>query len=775
MKEGALKRTDTGGWAHVICALYIPEVRFGNVSTMEPIILSSVPHEKFQKTCYLCEEHGRESKTSAGACMQCNKVGCRQAFHVTCAQAAKLLCEEQQGVSANTVKYVGYCSYHWNKKGKGDIVPRPNEKARSKAEGRNQPVQKPDITKRPSVIGTMKSSETPQQASSAKPKNRKPSTKASDGFVENSSGNEGASFSDPHHYMKTHKITSPLNTPSSRDHVIGFPGMVPNHFPFPHGHSKTESTGHTVNTMGIFPPKGDALAENKMHNDGWRAHPNPPSVVAVKKTDKHQETTVNGGKNSTHGETKNGSKGSTAGTISKKRKSAKSSGTDEEGKKKTKTSANHERKNSSNSFGSVGKGKMPVLPPSPFVSKSIPIVRDVEIPTKLEDFLEFQWKQGVEFLSHQPGYLDVASLLSCLHQLKHDNVKLEARLAELVKRRDHLLLVNSRLSKPFDQTSTTSGSKNSKNNEANVANNFKSPFLARTNQSGLVGKSTENAVSAVDVSKADKHDEFSKQPDPSVAQKQNEVGAAKKEHQRQKQFSENSSSIKENHQQHQQAPQQVEKRSPVKLDTPALSVDERISSPSRAGKGSGEGKNAAASNSSGAGENPPSRQSPKSRKSPQSGGGGKKSKVQEQLYQQEHQKLLQQQQHHIKQQQLNRQKFQPAHLLPLKQANQQFGQHFAHQNSQLAFFKLPGYNGSEQHAMHQSKPGQITSSPQQFNGQPLPRQFPNFVPYIEPAGIHNVRMQGYMPLYPVENPLNKAVEEKIESSGAAMEKTDRRN
>ena len=32
------------------------------------------------------------------------------------AQAAKLLCEEQQGVSANTVKYVGYCSYHWNKK-----------------------------------------------------------------------------------------------------------------------------------------------------------------------------------------------------------------------------------------------------------------------------------------------------------------------------------------------------------------------------------------------------------------------------------------------------------------------------------------------------------------------------------------------------------------------------------------------------------------------------------------------------------------------------------
>ena len=48
-KEGALKRTDTGSWAHVICALYIPEVRFGNVSTMEPIILGLVPQERYLK------------------------------------------------------------------------------------------------------------------------------------------------------------------------------------------------------------------------------------------------------------------------------------------------------------------------------------------------------------------------------------------------------------------------------------------------------------------------------------------------------------------------------------------------------------------------------------------------------------------------------------------------------------------------------------------------------------------------------------------------------
>lgn len=48
-KDGALKRTDSGGWAHVVCALYIPEVRFGNVTTMEPIVLQLIPQERFNK------------------------------------------------------------------------------------------------------------------------------------------------------------------------------------------------------------------------------------------------------------------------------------------------------------------------------------------------------------------------------------------------------------------------------------------------------------------------------------------------------------------------------------------------------------------------------------------------------------------------------------------------------------------------------------------------------------------------------------------------------
>ncbi|ROT78658.1 mixed-lineage leukemia protein [Penaeus vannamei] len=120
-KDGALKRTDSGGWAHVVCALYIPEVRFGNVTTMEPIMLQLIPQERFNKSCYICEESGKESRAIIGACMQCNKSGCKQHFHVTCAQSMGLLCEEA-GNYLDNVKYCGYCQYHFSKLRKGSHV-----------------------------------------------------------------------------------------------------------------------------------------------------------------------------------------------------------------------------------------------------------------------------------------------------------------------------------------------------------------------------------------------------------------------------------------------------------------------------------------------------------------------------------------------------------------------------------------------------------------------------------------------------------------------------
>lgn len=112
-KDGALKKTDRDGWAHVVCALYIPEVRFGNVATMEPILTSLIPPERFNKPCYICEQGDKGVKSTFGACMQCNKSGCKQTFHVTCAQMHGLLCEEA-GIQDN-VKYCGYCQHHYSK------------------------------------------------------------------------------------------------------------------------------------------------------------------------------------------------------------------------------------------------------------------------------------------------------------------------------------------------------------------------------------------------------------------------------------------------------------------------------------------------------------------------------------------------------------------------------------------------------------------------------------------------------------------------------------
>ncbi|KAK7118276.1 hypothetical protein R3I94_021941 [Phoxinus phoxinus] len=152
-KDGALKRTDNGGWAHVVCALYIPEVEFANVSTMEPIVLQSVPHERYNKTCYICEEQGRESKAASGACMTCNKHGCRQAFHVTCAQLAGLLCEEQ-GSDADNVKYCGYCKYHYSK-------------LKHKERDRHKPKHKKSLEMTPSLVpALMVSSEKSYNSSS---------------------------------------------------------------------------------------------------------------------------------------------------------------------------------------------------------------------------------------------------------------------------------------------------------------------------------------------------------------------------------------------------------------------------------------------------------------------------------------------------------------------------------------------------------------------------------------------------------------------------------
>ncbi|KAL1377811.1 hypothetical protein pipiens_016000 [Culex pipiens pipiens] len=71
-------------------------------------------------------------------------------------------------------------------------------------------------------------------------------------------------------------------------------------------------------------------------------------------------------------------------------------------------------------------------------------------PQSLEQLLERQWEQGSQFLMEQAQHFDIASLLSCLHQLRSENIRLEDHVNNLVARRDHLLAVNARLAIPLN-------------------------------------------------------------------------------------------------------------------------------------------------------------------------------------------------------------------------------------------------------------------------------------------------------------------------------------
>lgn len=73
------------------------------------------------------------------------------------------------------------------------------------------------------------------------------------------------------------------------------------------------------------------------------------------------------------------------------------------------------------------------------------------VPQSLDQLLERQWEQGSQFLMEQAQHFDIASLLSCLHQLRTENVRLEDHVNNLVTRRDHLLAVNARLAIPLNQ------------------------------------------------------------------------------------------------------------------------------------------------------------------------------------------------------------------------------------------------------------------------------------------------------------------------------------
>lgn len=77
-----LKRTAGNNWIHVPCAVWTPEIKFGNAKELEPAEgLGLIPAERFQDLCKIC-------KTRRGACVPCHNSSCNARFHVGCAHEA---------------------------------------------------------------------------------------------------------------------------------------------------------------------------------------------------------------------------------------------------------------------------------------------------------------------------------------------------------------------------------------------------------------------------------------------------------------------------------------------------------------------------------------------------------------------------------------------------------------------------------------------------------------------------------------------------------------
>lgn len=109
--DGAFKQTNSSKWAHMLCAMWIPETSLGNTTFMEPVMdVDKVPKTRWRLSCYICRQ-------KMGACIQCGNKACYQAFHVTCARRARLYLKmkNSQGNLAildNSMILKAFCDRH---------------------------------------------------------------------------------------------------------------------------------------------------------------------------------------------------------------------------------------------------------------------------------------------------------------------------------------------------------------------------------------------------------------------------------------------------------------------------------------------------------------------------------------------------------------------------------------------------------------------------------------------------------------------------------------
>ncbi|KAH7431194.1 hypothetical protein KP509_08G035800 [Ceratopteris richardii] len=107
-RKGAMKQTTDGGWAHLSCALYVPEVFYRRARDREEIDCRSVPGWRWDLICSICSTRGQ------GPCIQCTEVECCSTFHVSCALDAGLIIDYRNAnpLTKTPAIVIAFCSTH---------------------------------------------------------------------------------------------------------------------------------------------------------------------------------------------------------------------------------------------------------------------------------------------------------------------------------------------------------------------------------------------------------------------------------------------------------------------------------------------------------------------------------------------------------------------------------------------------------------------------------------------------------------------------------------
>ncbi|XP_074311187.1 uncharacterized protein LOC141647049 [Silene latifolia] len=128
VKGGAMKPTKDGRFAHIVCAVLVPEVFFEDSEGRDGIDCSMVPKRRWKEVCYLC-------KKSQGCGIECSEPKCGLSFHVSCGLKEDLCIELKQGRRCGNGGGIvaAFCRKHtdiWTKQqqtGKYKIVARDGE------------------------------------------------------------------------------------------------------------------------------------------------------------------------------------------------------------------------------------------------------------------------------------------------------------------------------------------------------------------------------------------------------------------------------------------------------------------------------------------------------------------------------------------------------------------------------------------------------------------------------------------------------------------------